>query len=63
MLKWERGPHESDGIWGSHWYDAIYKTNTFKVNKKREDSYNFNGYKLIYDEAMNYYKKMYNMIN
>lgn len=63
MLKWERGPHESDGIWGAHWYDVIYKTNTFKEEKKREDSYNFNDYKLIYDEAMKYYKKMYNMIN
>ncbi|MEP3420713.1 MAG: HAD family hydrolase [Erythrobacter sp.] len=23
MLSWEKGPHAQDGIWGSHWYDAV----------------------------------------
>lgn len=23
MLRWNKGPHPQDGVWGSHWYDAV----------------------------------------
>lgn len=29
MLSWKPGPHPSDGIWGSHWYDAVVQSSGF----------------------------------
>ena len=29
MLHWAPGPHPSDGIWGSHWYDAVNASSGF----------------------------------
>ena len=29
MLRWNAGPHPQDGIWGSHWYDAVNASTGF----------------------------------
>jgi len=29
MLSWEAGPRAEDGVWGEHWYDAIWKSTGF----------------------------------
>jgi Sulfotransferase domain len=29
MLHWPFGPHPADGIWGSHWYNAVEKSTGF----------------------------------
>ena len=29
MLAWTRGPHQEDGIWGSHWYDKVNASTGF----------------------------------
>lgn len=29
MLGWPRGPHAYDGVWGSHWYDAVNASTGF----------------------------------
>ena len=29
MLSWEPGPRPEDGVWGRHWYDAIWKSTGF----------------------------------
>lgn len=29
MLTWEPGPHKTDGVWGPHWYDSVYKSTGF----------------------------------
>lgn len=29
MLGWEKGPHPQDGIWQSHWYDAVNASTGF----------------------------------
>jgi hypothetical protein len=29
MLRWPAGPHPADGIWGSHWYNAVEKSTGF----------------------------------
>jgi hypothetical protein len=29
MLSWPSGPRESDGIWASHWYDAVNRSTGF----------------------------------
>jgi hypothetical protein len=29
MLSWEPGPRETDGVWGTHWYDATWASTGF----------------------------------
>ena len=29
MLSWEKGPHEEDGVWGTHWYDKVNASTGF----------------------------------
>lgn len=29
MLNWKKGQHEEDGVWGRHWYDAIWNSTGF----------------------------------
>ena len=29
MLRWEKGPHPQDGVWGSHWYDKVNASTGF----------------------------------
>lgn len=29
MLSWPAGPHKDDGIWASHWYNAVHKSTGF----------------------------------
>ena len=29
MLSWPPGPRDSDGIWASHWYDAVNRSTGF----------------------------------
>ena len=58
MLKWSKGSHPQDGIWWEHWYDNVIKTTHFQkfptMQKKLDTKY-----QLIYDEALDYYKKLY----
>jgi hypothetical protein len=29
MLRWERGLHPADGVWGAHWYDKVNASTGF----------------------------------
>jgi hypothetical protein len=29
MLTWPPGPRATDGIWASHWYDAVHRSTGF----------------------------------
>lgn len=29
MLRWDKGPHPDDGIWGAHWYDKVNASTGF----------------------------------
>ena len=29
MLRWKRGPHPEDGVWGAHWYDKVNASTGF----------------------------------
>lgn len=33
MLSWPAGPRETDGVWASHWYDAVHQSTTFMPPK------------------------------
>ncbi len=30
MISWPAGQRESDGVWGRHWYDAVWRSTTFE---------------------------------
>ena len=58
MLKWQKGKHSQDGIWWKHWYDSVITTTHFQkfsVNQSQLDK----KYQSIYDEALDYYNKLY----
>ena len=58
MLRWEKGNHPQDGIWWKHWYDNVITTTHFQ--KFSSNKYELNKkYKSIYDEALDYYNKLY----
>jgi hypothetical protein len=58
MLKWQKGTHPQDGIWWKHWYDNVITTTHFQkfsANQRDLDK----KYQSIYDEALDYYNKLY----
>lgn len=38
MLTWPRGPHGSDGVWGPHWYAAVYESTTFEPYRPKGET-------------------------
>ena len=60
MLKWKKGNHPQDGIWWKHWYDNVITSTEFQ---KFSSSNNIidKKYKLIYDEALDYYEMLFKL--
>tara|TARA_Y100000816_G_scaffold185408_1_gene134544 strand:- start:16 stop:732 length:717 start_codon:yes stop_codon:yes gene_type:complete len=58
MLRWSKGNHPQDGIWWKHWYDNVIKTTHFQKFSKSKNELDAK-YQPIYDEALDYYKKLY----
>jgi hypothetical protein len=36
MLRWQRGPRSSDGVWAPHWYAAVERSTGFAPWRERE---------------------------
>lgn len=58
MLQWKKGNHPQDGIWWKHWYNNVITTTHFQKSSSNEDRLN-QKYQSIYDEALDYYNKLY----
>jgi hypothetical protein len=58
MLKWEEGNHSQDGIWWKHWYDNVITTTRFHKFSSHQRELD-KKYQSIYDEALDYYNKLY----
>ena len=58
MLSWEKGPYPNDGIWWKHWYNNVINTNQFELFDKKSNTIP-NEYQDIYNEALDYYEKLY----
>ena len=58
MLKWQKGNHPQDGIWWKHWYDNVITTTHFQKFSANQSQLN-KKYQSIYDEALDYYNKLY----
>lgn len=37
MLSWQPGPRDTDGVWGPHWYDSVYKSTGFAPYKPKNE--------------------------
>jgi len=40
MLSWPEGPRDSDGVWASHWYAAVWRSTGFEPWRPRDVSLN-----------------------
>ena len=58
MLNWKKGSHPQDGIWWKHWYDNVITTTHFQKFSAKQNELD-KKYQLIYDEALDYYNKLY----
>ena len=58
MLSWEKGHYSTDGIWWKHWYNNVINTTQFELLDKKSNTIP-NRYQDIYNEALDYYKKLY----
>ena len=60
MLKWKKGSHSYDGVWGKYWYQNV--SNSTEFNKLRKQNTNIPiSYENIYNLSLQYYKKLYKM--
>ena len=58
MLNWKKGSHPQDGIWWKHWYDNVITTTHFQKFSANQNELD-KKYQSIYDEALDYYNKLY----
>jgi len=58
MLMWQKGNHPQDGIWWKHWYDNVITTTHFQKFSLNQGDLD-KKYQSIYDEALDYYNKLY----
>jgi len=54
MLSWPPGRRDSDGVWASHWYEAVEKSTGFQPFEEPEIDLSPE-YQAVVDEAQEYY--------
>jgi hypothetical protein len=57
MLRWPKGPKPFDGIWASHWYNAVWQSEGFAPPTKRDVKLP-KELMLVAEKAMPYYEKL-----
>ena len=57
MLRWPAGSRDTDGVWASHWYDAVWASTGFipEVEPRPLPDVEPRA-RTVFDEAMSYYK-------
>ncbi len=58
MIAWPEGQRESDGVWGKHWYDSVWRSTGFAPANDRPLSLSAE-LKAVAKEATPYYEMMY----
>ncbi len=38
MLRWERGPRATDGVWSKHWYAGVENSTGFEAYRRRDEA-------------------------
>ena len=58
MIAWPQGKRDSDGVWGKHWYDSVWRSSGFAPYRHRD--YDLPPrYRDLADAARPYYDKLY----
>jgi hypothetical protein len=57
MLKWPKGPKLFDGVWASHWYNAVWQSEGFSPQQNRTRVFP-SALQKIADEAKPYYESL-----
>jgi hypothetical protein len=56
MLSWQKGAHPDDGVWGPHWYNAVYNSTGFSPSDEIGPLPDWLA--MIADEARPFYERM-----
>ena len=54
MLKWQKGIHDYDGVWASHWYHSVHSSNCFIPEKNYSTDFDNNTSELIFQSTKFY---------
>ena len=54
MLKWQKGIHDYDGVWASHWYHSVHSSNCFIPEKNYSTDFDNNTNELIFQSTKFY---------
>ena len=54
MLKWQKGIHDYDGVWASHWYQSVHSSNCFIPEKNYSTDFDKNISELIFQSTKFY---------
>jgi Sulfotransferase domain len=58
MLAWPPGPRDSDGVWGPHWYDAVWRSTGFAEHRPR-DVHLDGGAAAVAEECLPLYERLH----
>ena len=57
MLKWQKGIHDYDGVWASHWYHSVHSSNCFIPEENKITKFDKHINELI-SESSKFYDSM-----
>ena len=58
MLSWEKGPGDSDGVWGKYWYASVWNSTGFSPYREKAPALNA-AQRKIAAQAEPYYAQLY----
>ena len=58
MLAWPPGPRDSDGVWGRHWYEAVWRSTGFAPYRPRESRLSGTA-AVVADECLPLYRRLH----
>ena len=58
MLQWNAGPREFDGVWASHWYNAVWASTGFEAPSENPSAKLPDALRRVEDQARPLYEKL-----
>ena len=58
MLKWNAGPRSFDGVWASHWYNAVWASTSFEAPSEKPPAKLPDALRRVEDQARPLYEKL-----
>ena len=58
MLSWPAGGHEADGVWASHWYNAVWASTGLKATPMKPLPELDDELKAVCEQALPYYRQL-----